>query len=76
MSVLTRCRRQWADPQLHMAHFSTSEQPTWEERDCGQHVVLELLDKNGLYNRDLVAGRCGMVARKRAFGTKRWEVKR
>jgi hypothetical protein len=62
MSVLTRCHREWANPQLHVAHFSTGEQPTWEERDCGQHVVLELLDKNGLNNRDLITGRSEMVA--------------
>jgi hypothetical protein len=59
-----------------MADFCTGKQPTREERDRGQDVIFELLNKHRLYNRDLVAGRRGVVALEGSFGTKGREVER
>lgn len=59
-----------------MADLRTGEQPPWEKRYCGQDVILELFDEHGLHNRDLVAGRCGMIARERTLGARRREEER
>jgi hypothetical protein len=71
VSVPPRRHWEWANPQLHMADLRTGEQPPREERYRSQNVVLELFNKHGLHNRDLVAGRCWVVARERALGTRR-----
>ncbi len=67
MTVFPRRGWQWADPHFYMTNSGTSEQPAREECDGCQYIVLKLLDQHRLHDRDLVARRCGMVARERAL---------
>ena len=76
LSVLPGRRRQRTDPHLYVADFGTSEQPARKESDGCQDIVLELLDQHGLHDRDLVARRCGVVAREWALRARRGKMER